>query len=74
MFCAWAVFHALGFTLLGALNGSGLAAKGLKWLTRVVIALFVLCFLISFVMQNPGLVPAARLPEGCIGIQWNPKR
>ena len=60
LFC-WAVFYALLFTLAGAVIGSGLAAARLRPLVYRVLVLVMICLVVSIVMQNLGLVPAARL-------------
>jgi hypothetical protein len=74
MLLCWAVFHMLSFILLGAVIGSGLAATRLRSLTRRVVALFLICLIVSIVMQNLGLVPAQRIPRGRVGIGWDPNR
>jgi hypothetical protein len=73
LFC-WAVFHALTFTLVGAVIGSGLAAPRLRALTLRVIALFLICGVVSVVMQNLGLVPAVNQHGGRVRIGWQPNR
>lgn len=74
LFC-FALDKALYCIVLGAVIGSGLAAESLRPLTRRVVALFLLCIVISVVMQNLGLVPARTFKGERVGIiRWDPTK
>lgn len=67
MLSCWAVFNTLLFALAGAVIGSGIAAARLRPLVYRVLALVLICIVVSLVMQNLGFVPAQTIQGGRIG-------
>jgi hypothetical protein len=59
----WFVGQTLELAIAGAVMGSGLAGRRLRWLVGMVIGLVVLCVAVTIIIQSSGVVPTTRLPS-----------
>lgn len=74
MLFIWAIVNTLSFTMGGAIVGAGLTASRLRPLVFRVVALFLVCLIGGFLLQNVGPNPAAKMLPGRVGIGWDQKR
>jgi hypothetical protein len=58
----WFVGQTAELAIAGAIVGSGLGGRRLRWLLGVVMGLVVLCAGATIVLQSTGVVPTTRLP------------
>jgi len=73
MLFLWAVDHAVLCTTAGAVIGGSLTAERLRPLVARVCVLVGLCVAVVITMQSLGLAPV-NLPQGRIGIGWDPNK
>jgi hypothetical protein len=58
----WLVGQTVELGIAGAVVGSGLGGRRVRWLLGVAVGLIVLCATATILLQSLGVVPTVRLP------------
>lgn len=59
----WLVGQTVELGIAGAVVGSGLGGRQLRWLLGATVGLLVLCASATILLQSFGVVPTTRLPS-----------